>query len=186
MRTIEVQLRVSLTGRYANALYKEAIAAKKVDVLLQDVASFQDLLSTHPEVEHAFKNKFLHAKHITTLIEDLGKLKDFSPIFINFLKTVTSKHRGNLLKTILKDFLTLVDIQNDTIPIRVEVASISKKNTTSIEKFLKKNHPKQTCRFEYHEKPELLGGFRAFIYDYCLDYSLKSRLNRLSYQLKEA
>ena len=92
----------------------------------------------------------------------------------------------NLLRNIFNDFLSLIDIQTNTIPIRIEVAQIQKSNISAIEKLLKEMYPKQAYRFEHHHAPELLGGFRVFIRERCLDYSLKSRLNRLSYQLKEA
>lgn len=186
MRTKEVQLRVSLTGRYATALYKETIATQKVGIVLQDIRCFQDLLFHHHEIEQAFKSKFFQAKHIISFIEELAQLKNFSEIFSNFLKEIISNHRGNLIKLILKDFLDLIDLETNTVPVRIEIASQNERNMAAIEEILVKNYPNQTYRLEYHEKPELLAGFRTFIYDHCLDYSLKSRLNRLSQQLKEA
>lgn len=186
MRTREVQLRVSLTGRYATALYKEAVATKNVDTILQDIRSFQNLLTHHQKVEQIFKSKFIQTKHVIFFIEELAKFMSFSAIFINFLKTLVIKRRGNLVKYIFKDFMSHIDIETNTIPVRIEITSKNKKNFAAIEKYIKKSHPKHNYRFDYHENPELMGGFRAFIYDHCLDYSLKSRLNRLFYQLKEA
>ena len=56
----------------------------------------------------------------------------------------------------------------------------------NIEQMISKKYPQKNIKYLYHEAPELLGGFRVFINEECLDYSLVSRLNRLRHQLKEA
>ncbi len=186
MRAQSVQLRVSLTGRYATALYKEALASKNIDVILQDIKAFKELLVSADNLEQALKSKLFRIKNVISTIEEIGKLMDFSLLFVNFLKILISNRRGALIGNIFTDFLALIDTQTNTISARIEVVKINKKHLTSIEELLKEMHPNQPHRFEHYQNPELLGGFRAFIYERCLDYSLKGRLNRLSYQLKEA
>lgn len=186
MRVQSIQLQVGLTGRYATALYKEALASKKIEVILQDITTFKELFENIGNFEQIFKNKLFRIKNVIFVIEEIGKLMNFSPLFMNFLKILISNRRGALIKNIFANFLSLIDNQTHIIPVRIEITKINKKHTTAIEKLLKNMHPNQQYRFEHYQNPELLGGFRAFIYEHCLDYSLKSRLNRLSYQLKEA
>ena len=66
------------------------------------------------------------------------------------------------------------------------MAKSSSAHASTIEQMLEKKYPTQKLKYSYFEVPGLLGGFRAFINEHCLDYSLISRLNRLRYQLKEA
>jgi hypothetical protein len=186
MHVQSVQLRVSLTGRYATALYKEAYSTKSIEVILSDINTFNELLKSSKELEHILKSNFLRVKDALHILGEAGKLMNFSELFVNFLKVIVTNRRGTFLQNIFNDFLALVDIQTSTIPIRIEFAQIEKSNISAIERLLKKMYPDQAYRFEHNHAPQLLGGFRVFIRERCLDYSLKSRLNRLSYQLKEA
>ena len=186
MQVQSVQLRVSLTGRYATALYREASSTKSAEAILSDINTFNELLKSSKELEHILKGNFLRVKDTFHILGEVGKLMNFSELFVNFLKVIVTNRRGSFLQNIFNDFLSLIEIQTNTIPIRIEVAQIQKSNISAIEKLLKEMYPNQAYRFEHHDAPELLGGFRVFIRERCLDYSLKSRLNRLSYQLKEA
>lgn len=186
MHVQSVQLRVSLTGRYATALYKESSSTKSTEAILNDIDSFKKLLESNRELEQILKSQLLRGNGAILILEEIGKLMNFSELFVNFLKIILTNRRGAFLQNIFKDFLALVDIKTNTVPIRIEIAKTNKNHLIAIENILKKMNPKQSHRFEHHQNSELLGGFRAFIHGRCLDYSLKSRLNRLSYQLKEA
>jgi F-type H+-transporting ATPase subunit delta len=186
MHAQSVQLRVSLTGRYATALYKEASSTKNIDIILHDINVFKQLLEDNADLGQLLKSQILRIDNVIRIIEEIGKSMNFSELFVNFLKVIVVNRRGAFVQNIFSDFLSLIDIQTNTIPIRIEVAKINKKHLSAIEKMLKKMYPNKSHRFEHQETHELLGGFRAFIHEHCLDYSLKSRLNRLSYQLKEA
>ncbi len=186
MQVQSVQLRVSLTGRYATALYKEASTTKSLEAVLHDISVFEVLLKNHTDLDQILKGQLLRIKNTIGILEEIGKLMNFSKLFSNFLKVVATNKRCALLLNIFKDFKALVDIQTNTVPVRIEIVSLKDEHTHAIEDLLKNMYPSQSCRFEHIQVPELLGGFRAFINERCLDYSLKSRLNRLSYQLKEA
>lgn len=186
MHVQDVQLRVGLTGRYATALYKEALSTKKIKTILHDIHTFQILLKEHSNLEQILKNQLIRVKVMTVIIEEIGKLANLSEMFIRFLKIIAHNRRCQLLQSIFRDFLTLVDVQSNVLPIRIEITKTHKKHLKEIEKLLSDMYPNYSPRFEHAENPELLGGFRAFIQERCLDYSLRSRLNRLSYQLKEA
>jgi F-type H+-transporting ATPase subunit delta len=186
MQVQHVQLRVALSGRYATALYKEASETKNLDGILHDITIFETLLKNQPDLAQILKGQLLRIKNTMEILEEIGRLMNFSKLFVNFLKIVATNRRCALLLNIFKNFKALVDLQTNTVPVRIEVVSINEKHLHAIEDLVKKMYPNQFCRFEHAQVPELLGGFRAFISERCLDYSLRSRLNRLSYQLKEA
>lgn len=186
MQVQRVQLRVSLTGRYATALYKEALETKSLEAVLNDISVFEELLKNNLDLANILKGQLLRIKNAIEILEEIGKLMNFSKLFMNFLKVIATNKRCSLLLNFFKDFKALVDIQTDTIPVRIEIVSINEQHLRAIESLLKKMYPSYSYRFEHVQVPELLGGFRAFISERCLDYSLSGRLNRLSYQLKEA
>lgn len=186
MQVQRVQLRVSLNGRYATALYKEALETKGLEAVLNDINVFEALLKNHSELDYILKGQLLRVKSTIDILEEISELMNFSRLFINFLKVIATNKRCALLLNIFKAFKALVDVQTNTVPVRIEMISLKDEHMYAIENLLKGMYPNQSCRFEYIQVPELLGGFKAFISERCLDYSLKGRLNRLSYQLKEA
>ncbi len=186
MHTQSVQLRVSLTGRYATALFEEAEAQHNIEIIMRDINLFKALLKEHHDLDKALKSQLLRSSSVVAIIDEIGNSVGFSSLFVNFLKVISANRRYSLLEQIIRDFLTLVDHKENTLPVRVEVVSKTQKHLGVVETFVKNMYPNRSYRFEYIEIPELLGGFRAFINERCLDYSLQGRLNRLLNQLKEA
>ena len=116
----------------------------------------------------------------------LEEIANFSEIFLNFLITVTKNKRLKILSEIFDIYAVSIDNTLNVVSVRIEMAKSSSIHAPTIEQMIEKKYPTQKFKYSYFEVPELLGGFRAFINEYCLDYSLISRLNRLRYQLKEA
>ncbi len=186
MRVRQIQQRISLAGRYASALTTEAKTAHQMQTLTRDITQFKELLLNHQELATALKGQLLRPKIATAIFADLAKIINFSEIFLKFLSVVADNRRLKFLPEIFETFLAIVDDQSNIVPVKIEVVKINQEDKVAIEKLLVNTLPSQSLKYSYCEVPELLGGFRAFINEQCLDYSLISRLNRLRYQLKEA
>ena len=95
MHVQSVQLRVSLTGRYANALYKEAFSTKSFEVILNNIDDFKKLVESNHELEQILKSRLLHGNRAILIIEEIGKLMNFSELFVDFLnKHITHSRRS--------------------------------------------------------------------------------------------
>ncbi len=186
MRVKEIQQRLSLAGRYASALYREAESRQEVASILNEIAELKKLLISAPQLASLFKSQLDTPQTVIAILLDIQKIANFSELFLNFLITVTKNKRLKILSEIFDIYCVTIDNALNIVPVRIEMAKSSSVHASTIEQMLEKKYPAQKLKYSYFEVPELLGGFRAFINEYCLDYSLISRLNRLRYQLKEA
>ena len=186
MRVRQIQQRVSLAGRYASALHHEAKATQQFETITKDIAQFRELLTNHQDLATALNGQSLRPKIATAIFADLAKIVNFSEIFLKFLEIVANNKRLKFLPEIFKTFDAIVDDESNTVPVKIEVVKINFDQKFAIQRLLAGKYSSQKLKYTYFEVPELLGGFRAFINEQCLDYTLRSRLNRLRYQLKEA
>jgi ATP synthase F1 delta subunit len=186
MRVRQIQQRLSLPGRYATSLYLEALEIGQVEAISQDISHFQELLTSTPELATLLKGELLRPKIAIAILYDVSKIVKFSETFLKFLTVVANNRRLKFLAEIFSAFTAILNDAANTVPVKIEMVKITNEHKDTIEKLLATKYPNQTLKYNYSQVPELLGGFRAFINEQCLDYSLISRLNRLRSQLKEA
>ncbi len=186
MQVRQIQQRLSLTGRYASALYREASATQQFEVITHDIAKFKELLNASDELATLLKSQLLLPKIAIAIFSDLEKIISLSETFLNFLRVIAKNRRLKFLTEIFESFTAIVDDASNTVPVKIEMVKIDKSHASVIEQMISSQYPLKNLKYSYLEVPELLGGFRVFINEQCLDYSLISRLNRLRYQLKEA
>ncbi len=186
MRVQEIQQRLSLAGRYASALYREAEAKQEISSILNEIAELKKLLISAPKLADLFKSQLVTPQTVIKILLEIQEIANFSELFLNFLITVTKNKRLKILSEIFDIYAVTIDNALNIVSVRIEMAKSSSAHASTIEQMLEKKYPTQKLKYSYFEVPGLLGGFRAFINEHCLDYSLISRLNRLRYQLKEA
>lgn len=186
MRVQQIQHRLSLEGRYASALYCEAVEKNAVGNILHEATQFNHLLTNNHELLTIFSSQLITQKIMIKILSDIQQVIKFSELFLQFLIILTKNKRLMLLPEIFKAFELIVDNALNTIHAKVEITKYNKEHQLTIEQMITKKYPKQNIKYSYNEVPELLGGFRVFINKECLDYSLISRLNRLRNQLKKA
>jgi len=186
MQVRQIQSRLNLAGRYATALYLETKETDQVTKISHDITQFEELLDMQPELATLIKSQIVRPEVVIAIFTDITKLCHLSETFLNFLGVITHNRRLRLLPKIFTAFQSIVDQASNIVQVKIEVAKITPEHKIAIEQLLASKYPSQKLQHTYVTKPELIGGFRAFIHQYCLDYSLLSRLNRLRYLLKEA
>ena len=100
MRVQEIQQRLSLAGRYASALYREAEASQETASILSEIAELKELLISAPKLADLFKSQLVTPKTIIAILLDIQKIANFSELFLNFLLTVTKNKRLKILSEI--------------------------------------------------------------------------------------
>ena len=149
---------------YGNALFELAVEEKKMDALLSEVQTLQQIL-----LENADLLSLLNHPEVSK-IEKLDLLKNIfsgraSDEVLGFLSIIVEKDRQ---KDIPKIFEFFVDKAKEYKGIgKVKVVSATELSATSFE-------------VDYQIDPALLGGLIIRIEDRVLDSSLKTQIEKLS------
>ena len=161
---------------YGNALFELAVEEKKVDALLSEVQTLQQILLENADLNHPEVSK----------IEKLDLLKNIfsgraSDEVLGFLSIIVEKDRQ---KDIPKIFEFFVDKAKEYKGIgKVKVVSATELSARQKEKLTKRllETTKYTSfEVDYQINPALLGGLIIRIEDRVLDSSLKTQIEKLS------
>lgn len=185
MKTNDLQINVSVSGRYAKALFKTSKELGIIEKITKDIAIIEDLLKKEECLKDLFLGNFLKNKQAEAIFFDLKEAFSFNEVTLNFLKILSKNKRLNIIFSVIKDFFTLIDNENDILNIKLEVFKKHPALLNAIQKFLKEKFKSKNYRFSVKENHGLISGFKAFIGSNCFDYSLKGRLNRMQQKLKE-
>ena len=165
---------------YGNALFELAVEEKKVDALLSEVQTLQQIL-----LENADLLSLLNHPEVSK-IEKLDLLKNIfsgraSDEVLGFLSIIVEKDRQ---KDIPKIFEFFVDKAKEYKGIgKVKVVSATELSARQKEKLTKRllETTKYTSfEVDYQIDPALLGGLIIRIEDRVLDSSLKTQIEKLS------
>ena len=165
---------------YGNALFELAVEEKKMDALLSEVQTLQQIL-----LENADLLSLLNHPEVSK-IEKLDLLKNIfsgraSDEVLGFLSIIVEKDRQ---KDIPKIFEFFVDKAKEYKGIgKVKVVSATELSARQKEKLTKRllETTKYTSfEVDYQIDPALLGGLIILIEDRVLDSSLKTQIEKLS------
>lgn len=185
MQVQKLKIIVGTSGRYARALFDLAVANNNLNKIYVDIAAINKLLAQEELLKKLFQNNFLSVKNSTELLSEIVKLNEFDQLILDFLILLVKKRRANLIFDIFKSFQSLIDEQQNVLSIQIEVFKKHPAFLNALQKTLKAKFQSSAYNFNTIENPSLLSGFKIFVKGMCLDYSLKGRLDRIRYKLKE-
>ncbi len=167
-----------IASRYANALFDLAQSENRLDRIALDLHELSLLVNRSAELSHfladPLRSNTLRDEIIAKLFK--GKLDDLS---FNFVLLLEEKHRMGHLLQICHKFDQLVCEYKRVLRINiVTAASFTTQQIISIKDKLKSKYG-YDIEVTLINDDELLGGFKIFIGDTVLDFSLLSQLNRI-------
>ena len=160
---------------YGNALFELAVEEKKVDALLSEVQTLQQIL-----LENADLLSLLNHPEVSK-IEKLDLLKNIfsgraSDEVLGFLSIIVEKDRQ---KDIPKIFEFFVDKGIGKVKV-VSATELSARQKEKLTKRLLETTKYTSFEVDYQIDPALLGGLIIRIEDRVLDSSLKTQIEKLS------
>jgi len=174
---------VSVARRYSAALFEVARKRGEVDAVssnLQEVAgtiaSSHDLMSVmhHPLLTQQKKRSIVREIFGTQIRPDVE----------NFLFLVMQKNRAVLLPEMVREFERMVDEFRGEADAQVTTATpLSAQQIADLQVALQKRFGVKV-RLHLHVDPEVLGGLQVQVGDKLLDATVRTKLTRLSEQLK--
>lgn len=175
--------------RYANSLFGLLIEKAKGDeALLDEVASNVDVvfntLEVSRELRAILKNPVVKHSDKKAILHSIFENK-ISKVVVDFIDFILEKNRQDILKEIMREFLSLYDERKGILRTRVTTAvDIPEELKVELKKNLEKVTRKQIIP-TYNVDEKILGGFQAQYGDTIIDASVKSQLGRLRKKLSE-
>jgi F-type H+-transporting ATPase subunit delta len=175
--------------RYANSLFGLLLEkAKDNEALLDETASNVNLvyntLEASKELRAILKNPVVKQSDKKAILHSIFENKT-PKLIIDFIDFVLEKNRQDILKEIMREFLSLYDEKKGILRTRVTTAveipeDLKKELKDNLEKVTRKN-----VIPSYSIDEKILGGFQAQYGDTIIDASVKSQLERLRKKLSE-
>jgi F-type H+-transporting ATPase subunit delta len=165
--------------RYARALHALASEARRADAVADELASFEQLLSTETELREALLRPWVKASTKRAIVLEVAGRIGVSPLTRNFLALVAQRRRLDVLGEILTAYRASVDEAAGRTRARVRSAApLSDAERTALRERLGRRLGK-TVLLDTVVDPALLGGFVAEVGSRVLDMSVAGQLAAL-------
>ena len=169
----------AVARRYARALHALASEARRAEPVADELATFDQLLSTEPELREALLRPWVKAATKRAIVLEVAGQLGLSPLTRNFLALVAQRRRLDILGAILAAYRTSVDEAAGRLRARVRsAAALSDAERAALRERLGRRLGK-TVLLDTEVDPGLLGGFVAEVGSRVLDMSIAGQLAAL-------
>ena len=169
----------AVARRYARALHALASEARRAEAVADELAGFDQLLSTERELREALLRPWVKAATKRGIVLEVAAQLGLSQLARNFLALVAQRRRLDLLAEILAAYRTRIDEAAGRLRARVRSAApLSDAERGALRERLGRRLGK-TVLLETVVEPALLGGFVAEVGSRVLDLSVAGQLAAL-------
>ncbi|HJZ29612.1 MAG TPA: F0F1 ATP synthase subunit delta [Hyphomicrobiaceae bacterium] len=174
----------SMAGRYAVALFELAKDERQLEVVERDVATFQAMLETSPDLTRLVKSPVIaaeaQARALTALLAKAG----ISGLTGNFLQLIVRNRRLFALADMLKGFQNL--LARERGEVSADVASAHPLSTDQLKVLSDSLRASigKNVQIRTRVDPNLLGGLIVKVGSKMIDSSLRTKLNNLKVAMK--
>jgi F-type H+-transporting ATPase subunit delta len=173
--------RLTIARPYARAAFEEASAKSRL-APWSEVLQVGAQVVKDPRVEQLLGNPRVTPQQLAQLVIDIAGPK-LDGEGANFVRTLADNHRLAYLPEISAQFDTLKDQAQGVADVTVTSAAPlddghQQRLATALERRLKRK-----VRLHYATDPQLIGGAILRSGDLVIDGSLRTRLNRIAYEL---
>ena len=166
-----------ISVRYARALLKAGIEAKKADKVYADMQTLAHSYSTTPALRVTIDNPMLSKKLLTAAA---GGTCDLTK---RFVALVLKEGRESIMQFIANSFVTLYRKHNNLIGAKLTTACTIDSVTEQKMRQLVEGRTNGTVEFQTEVNPNIIGGFVLEYDTYRMDASVKKQLNAILSQL---
>lgn len=172
--------------RYARAIFELAVEVGQLDRMSQEISEFAASYSELPMLRRALENPVLEEAQRETLLRQIARRAELSPLTINALLVLLRRRRLSQLPAIARRLRSLSDEKNGVCRAKiVSASSLPETYFTQLKQGLERALGKRVI-VEHEEDPALIGGIVARIGDRTIDGSIQGRLEELRRRLTAA
>ena len=181
---ISADIRASLAGRYAAALFDLASEAGTVTAVESDLEKVAAALAESAELRAMTTDPKVSRKEAEKALWGVSALLGLSELTQNFLGTVAQNRRLSKLDGIIRAFKSIAAAQRGEVTAEVTSAhELTKKQLDALKTRLTQREGR-TVKLESRVDPDLLGGLVVTIGSKRIDGSIRTRLNSLAQAMK--
>merc|ERR1719247_599064 len=172
----------TMEGRYAAALFETAKTGKALDKVAEDMKSVKEMIAESKEFRTFVYTPGIAGDEKIAAVKQLGK--KMSPMSQNFLMLLVENKRMDLVLKMADSFEELYrEEKGIKVAKVVTAADITTAQKKAITQAVQAVEPGAQLTFEYEVNPAMLGGFVVKLGQKVLDYSVSSKIDRMSTQL---
>ncbi|HVZ31472.1 MAG TPA: ATP synthase F1 subunit delta [Polyangiaceae bacterium] len=169
--------------RYARAIFELGAEAGQLDRLIQEITEFASSFSELPVLRRALENPVLEEGLRESLLRQLARRAELSPLTVNALLVLLRRRRLGALPGIARRLRSLSDEKNGIVRAKVvSASSLPETYFSQLRQALEHLLGKRVI-VEHEEDPSLIGGIVARIGDNTFDGSIQGRLEELGRKL---
>jgi ATP synthase, F1 delta subunit len=177
------ELTVEIT--YGKAMFEAARDVNKVDLILDELKSVNEILQQEPEFREFFNTPVLSGPEKKKVVENIftGQISDET---LNFLMILIDKRRTASFGRIVREYQKLVE-QDLGISLGT-ILSVEPLTDIQLSSFNEKtgNLLKKNVKLVNKLEPSILGGVKIFIEGKVIDASVRKQLQDLEGRIRQA
>ncbi len=174
---------ISVARRYSAALFEMAKKRSEVDAVAANLTEVADTVRGSRELMSVMHHPLLTLDKKKSILRQVFR-GQIHPDVEKFLFLVVEKKRAVMLPQIVAEFDRMVDEYRGQADAEVVTATpLSAQQTADLQAALQRRFNVQV-RLKTRVDPEVLGGLQVQVGDKLLDATVKTKLERMSEQLK--
>jgi F-type H+-transporting ATPase subunit delta len=175
-----------MAGRYATALFELALESKAVDQVKSELASFDALVASSPDLTRLVRSPVFSAEDQAKALSAVLDKAGLTGIAANFLRVVASNRRLFAARDMIRGFNALVAKHKGEMTAEVTVAEpLNDARMNEIRDALKQVTGKDV-QVDVTVDPSIIGGLKVKVGSRMVDASLRTKLNSIKFAMKEA
>jgi F-type H+-transporting ATPase subunit delta len=175
-----------LARRYTTAVFELAKSSGALDSVAGDLDKVVQTLAVDEKLRKKLNSPLLTAEKQVELVREVAKALKLGSVTTNFLLIVARNRRVKYLDEIINAFQTkIAEEKGELKAIVTSAEKLSDEQVKQLESELSKKTGK-AVQIQEHVEPDIIGGLIVKIGSKMVDYSVRSRLNKLKNQMKAA
>jgi F-type H+-transporting ATPase subunit delta len=174
----------TLAKRYATALADLAADENLLDQVGDQLTAFAQTLDDLPPLRNLMVSPISAKNDQQTALTIYLDKAQITPITQNFLRLLISKRRISLISAITAAYNRERDLRNNRITVKIRTPiALTQQHASQLKTNLAEKTGK-SVDLDISLEPNLLGGIIVQVGSVMLDYTVRSRLNRLKATMK--
>jgi len=176
-----------VAGRYARALFELALDAKSVDAVKADIEKFAAMMGESTDLKRLVRSPVYGAEERSRALAAVLAKAEIGGLAANFLMYVTANRRLFAVGEMIRDFRKLVAKWKGEVTAEVTAAErLSDAHLEAIKSTLKSITGEKSVDLHVKIDPAIIGGLTVKLGSRMVDSSLRTKLNAIKHEMKEA